>query len=187
MHESVDHLDASALARALVHIRQAPATRGTLDLIVRRPTVEAREVLEAGRLDPAEGLVGDNWRFLPSGQTPDRSPHPGRQLTLMNSRVIALLARVPDRWALAGDQLYVDFDLSEANLPAGTRLTIGEAEIEMTDQAHTGCAKFVSRFGLDAMKWVNSPEGRALRLRGAYARVVRAGNIRVQDKVSIYR
>jgi MOSC domain-containing protein YiiM len=178
MHQPFTHLDKAALEQGLVHVRASPKSTGTLDLIVRRPSVDKRETLEAGELDPREGLVGDNWRVLPSRHTHDGSAHPGRQLTLMNSRLAALVAQDPDRWALAGDQLYVDFDLSESNLPPGTRLSIGEAEIEMTDQLHTGCAKFVSRFGLDAMKFVNSPVGRSLRLRGAYARVTRPGAIR---------
>lgn len=177
MHRPISQLDTVALEAGLPHVHESPKAVGTLDLIVRRPSVEVREVLDVGRLDEREGLVGDNWQFLPSRHTPDRSPHPGRQLTLMNSRLVALIAQEPDRWALAGDQLYVDLDLGEVNLPAGTRLSIGDAEIEMTDQPHTGCAKFVSRFGLDAMKFVNSPVGRSLRLRGAYAKVVRAGTI----------
>ena len=105
----------------------------------------------------------------------------------MNARAIELVAGGRERWPLAGDQLYVDLDLSEANLPPGTRLAIGEAEIEMTDQLHTGCAKFVSRFGVDAMKFVNSPVGRALRLRGAYARVTRAGRIAQGDEIRVLR
>jgi MOSC domain-containing protein YiiM len=140
--------------------------------------------LEVGELDLAEGLLGDTWKARSSTRTPDRSPHPDMQINVMNSRAIALIAQQKDRWALAGDQLYVDLDLSPANLPAGTRLRIGSAEIEVTEEPHTGCAKFVSRFGLDAMKFVNSPTGRQLSLRGVNARVVTPGRIRVGDVVT---
>jgi hypothetical protein len=187
MHQPLTHLDRAALEAALPEIATAPKDAGRLELIVRRPSVEAREVVETAELNSAEGLAGDNWRFLPSRHTPDGSPHPGRQLTLMNSRLAALVAQDPARWALAGDQLYVDLDLGEANLPPGTRLSIGSAEIEMTDQLHTGCDKFVSRFGIAAMKFVNSPAGRALRLRGAYAKVIRPGRIAQGDMVTVLR
>lgn len=187
MHQPLTHLDATALQAALPDIERSPKSAGTLELIVRRPSVDRRETLDVAELSRAEGVVGDNWQFLPSRHTRDRSPHPGRQLTLMNSRLAALVARDPERWPLAGDQLYVDLDLSEANLPPGTRLSIGNAEIEMTDQAHTGCAKFVSRFGVDAMKFVNSPIGRSLRLRGAYAKVIRPGQIARRDIVQVLR
>jgi MOSC domain-containing protein YiiM len=174
---AVQHRTRQELEAGLEEIRRAPADGGTLRLIVRRPAVDVREVLEAGTLDPGHGLVGDSWR------TRDRHPEPDTQLNIMNARAIALIARDPARWALAGDQLYVDLDLSEANLPAGTRLRIGSAIVEVTPEPHTGCAKFVSRFGVEAMKFVNSPMGRTLRLRGLNARVVQAGAVRVGDGV----
>lgn len=180
----VTHLTTAQLEAGLDAIRQAPKGAGELQLIVRRPRTNERETLEEGQLDPVEGLVGDTWRFRASSRMPDRkSPHPDMQLTVMNARAAALVAQDAARWSLAGDQLYVDLDLSAANLPAGTRLGIGTAVIEVTAQPHTGCGKFVERFGLDAMKFVNSPVGRELNLRGINARVVQAGAIRRGDIV----
>jgi hypothetical protein len=177
------HLTAAELAAGLPHVLTSPKDAGVLELIVRRPSVDAREVLASGRLDLVEGLVGDNWRRRGSSRAADGSAHPHMQLNVMNARLIALVARARDRWPLAGDQLFVDLDLSEENLPPWTRLAIGETLIEVTDQPHTGCGKFVARFGLDAMKFVNSAEGRRLRLRGLNARVVRAGTINTGDVV----
>ena len=181
------HLVTEELLAGLGAIRESPVDEGTLDLIVRRPQIGEREVLEEGVLDAARGLVGDNWASRGSSRTPDGRAHPDMQLNLMNSRVIALVAQDPARWPLAGDQLFVDLDLSEANMPAGTRLAIGSAVIEVTSQPHTGCDKFVSRFGLDAMKFVNSPVGRDLHLRGINARVVQPGTIRAGDRVRVVR
>lgn len=155
-----------------------------LALIVRRPQVDAREVLAEGELNLTEGLAGDSWRLRGSSRTADRSPHPDMQLNLMNARAIEVIAGPLKRWSLAGDQLFIDFDLSQANVPAGTRLTIGEAVVEVTNQPHTGCGKFSARFGLDALKWVNSPAGKALGLRGVNAKVVTPGRIRQGDVVS---
>ncbi len=177
------HLTMEELQAGIDEIRRAPRSEGVLQLIVRRPKVEEREVLEEAQLDTTEGLVGDTWRMRKSTRTFDGSPHPDMQLNIMNSRVASLLAVEKDRWPLAGDQLYVDLDLSTANLPAGTQLAVGTAVIEVTDQPHTGCGKFVSRFGVDAMKFVNSPLGRELCLRGINARVVHAGTIRPGDAV----
>ena len=167
----------------LDEIRAAPKEEGVLKLIVRRPGIEEREVLPEGELDLREGLVGDNWSLRRSSRTPDGSPHPDMQLNIMGSRVIALVACEPQRWQLAGDQLFIDLDLSAANLPPGTRLALGSAVVEVTDQPHTGCKKFVERFGMDAMKLVNSPVGRELHLRGINAKVVQPGSIRVGDLV----
>jgi MOSC domain-containing protein YiiM len=179
----VEHLDTAALEDGLATVRGAPRDAGTVELIVRRPRVEEREVVEEAQLDPATGLVGDCWLERGSRATEDGSAHPDMQLTLMNARMTALVAGTRERWPLAGDQLYVDFDISQENLPPGTRLRVGTATIEITDAPHTGCGKFVRRFGTDAMKFVNTPLGRELNLRGIYARIVTAGTVRTGDAI----
>jgi hypothetical protein len=171
------------LHAALDHIRLSPKDSGELLMIVRRPAENEREVLDEGRLDLVEGLAGDTWRFRSSTRTADGAAHPDMQLNVINARLIQLVAQNKDRWALAGDQLYVDLDLSEENLPAGTQLRLGDAIIEVTNQPHTGCKKFVARFGLDAMKFVNSDIGKQLHLRGINAKVIKPGAIRVGDAV----
>jgi hypothetical protein len=152
-------------------------------MIVRRPAVDEREVLEIGELDLEEGLRGDNWRARGSSMTADGSAHPDAQLNMMNSRVIALLAQDRGRWQLAGDQLYVDLDLSAENLPPGSRLAIGSALVEVTALPHTGCKKFAERFGADATRFVNSSAGKKLKLRGVNAKIVQPGFVRVGDTV----
>ena len=148
-----------------------------MELIVRRPAENEREVLTVGVLERDEGLIGDTWRLRGSSRTGDGSAHPDMQLNVMNARAAQLVAGTEDRWALAGDQLYVDLDLSEENLPPGTRLELGSAVIEITEQPHRGCAKFAERFGRDALKFVNSDTGRELRLRGVNAKVIVAGRV----------
>lgn len=175
------HLSMDQLLAGLDHIREAPRERGLLAHLVRRPAIGEREVLEEGVLDVSEGLVGDNWRARGSNRTADGSAHPEMQLNLMSARVIALVARTPDRWQLAGDQLFLDMDLSEASLPPGTRLALGAAILEVTAIPHNGCKKFVERFGLAAMEFVNSPLGKQLHLRGINAKVVQTGAVRVGD------
>lgn len=164
------------LEAGLDEIRQSPQDAGRLTFIVRRPAVSEREVVEEASLDVSRGLVGDRW-------SPRHDPDAYAQLTLMNARVIARLTPDRSQWAAAGDQLFVDFDLSAMNAPPGTRLAIGSAIIEITPEPHTGCRKFIARFGEDAAKFVNSPTGRALNLRGVNARVVSSGTIRVGDAV----
>jgi hypothetical protein len=183
MAAGVKHLTMKELEAGLDEIRRSPSDEGVLQLIVRRPASNQREVLEEGELDQTAGLVGDSWRTRGSSRTPDGSSHPDMQLNIMNSRVIALVSQAKERWPLAGDQLFIDMDLGAENLPAGTRLALGSAVIEVTAQPHTGCKKFVSRFGLDAMKFVNSPLGKQLHLRGINARVVQSGVIRTGDVV----
>ncbi len=180
----MSHLTGSELEAGLPHIQEAPTDHGTVELIVRRPDVAQREVVEQVKLDPEVGLVGDNWRTRGSSSTPDGSAHPEKQITVMNARVAGLLAGDPDRRPLAGDQLYLDLDISIGNLPPGTRLQVGAAVIEVTEPPHTGCAKFSRRFGVDALRFVNSPEGTRLRLRGLNARVVEGGTVRLGDPVS---
>lgn len=171
------------LENGLSHILQSPQARGRVELIVRRPAEDLREVLKEAQLDVVHGLIGDNWGQRGSRRTPDRSAHPDMQINLMNARVIELICPDRQRWPLAGDQLYVDLDLSEENLPPGTRLALGTALLEVTDQPHMGCAKFVERFGVDAHKFVNSPERRHLNLRGINAKVVQSGVVRCGDEI----
>jgi hypothetical protein len=178
---AVKFLTTRELEAGLDEIRKSPRDGGVLKLIVRRPAVGQRDVLLQGELDVRAGLVGDTWAVRGSSRTDDGSSHPDMQINIMGVRVIALVAQQPDRWPLAGDQLFIDLDLSEENLPAGTQLALGSAVLEVTDQPHTGCRKFVDRFGVDAMKFVNSSIGRMLNLRGINARVVRGGVIRVGD------
>ena len=178
------HLGKAELEAGLPHIEASPKDGGVLRMIVRRPRTNAREVLDEGRLDLAEGLVGDNWRTRGSASGANGGADPQMQLNIMNARAAALVAGDRERWPLAGDQLYLDLDLSAANLPPGTRLRLGEALIEVTPPPHTGCRKFVSRFGMDAMKFVNSRIGRQLNLRGINAKVVEPGIVRIGDVAS---
>jgi hypothetical protein len=179
----MEHPTRSELEAGLEHVRRSPSERGRVELIVRRPAEDEREILDVGELDARVGLVGDTWHLRGSSRTSDGSAHPDMQLNVMNARAASLVAGRDDRRHLAGDQLYLDLDLSEANLPAGTRLELGTAVIEVTEEAHRGCAKFAARFGRDALRFVNSPAGTELRLRGLNARVIVAGTVRTGDEV----
>lgn len=178
LYSSIHELEAG-----METIRQSPRDNGILKMIVRRPQEDAREIIKEAQLTPSDGMLGDNWKTRGSRHTPDGSANIEAQITLMNARIIALVAQSEERWSLAGDQLYVDLDLSEDNLPAGTRLAIGSVVLEVSAVPHTGCRKFSTRFGTEAMKFVNSPAGKELRLRGVNARVVQAGTLREGDAV----
>ena len=170
------HVTFDDLQIRLAQAGASPSDQGRLEMIVCRPGVDERQVLQQAELSLTDGLVGDGWRSRGSA-------NPAAQVTLMNSRIIQLVAQEPSRWPLAGDQLFVDLDISEENLPAGQRIAIGEAVLEISALPHTGCAKFTARFGSDATRFVNSPEGRRERRRGANARVVQPGRIRQGDSI----
>lgn len=181
------HLTTAELVAGLAEVARSPRHVGTLDLVVRRPAIDERELLAVGTLDVRQGLVGDTWAQRGSSTTEDGSAHPDHQLTVMNSRFIRLIAGDdPRAWGLAGDQLFADLDLHIDALPAGTRLAVGdEAVIEVTAEPHTGCVKFANRFGRDAHKLVWSEQGRRARLRGLYARVAVGGTIRPGDPIRV--
>jgi hypothetical protein len=167
-------------------VRAAPADVGRVELLVRRPAEEERELLDEGQLDLDRGLIGDMWSVRPSMSRGDGQPNPEAQVTVMSAPAAAIVSGTAEHadWAQAGDQLYVDFDLSKANLPTGSRLTVGEAVLEVSELPHLGCGKFSRRFGVDALKLVNSDEGRELRLRGVNTRVVVPGAVRPGDRVA---
>ena len=160
----------------LSEIRKSPSQQGVVDLIVCRPQKNTRQELDTGELTIEEGLVGDNWKMRAAGSK-DKSVHQNTQLAFINSRVISVIANNKDRWELAGDQFYVDFDLSKNNVPSGARLKIGTAIREVTAEPHLGCKKFAERFGKDAVKFVNSSNGKLLNLRGIHARVIVPGKV----------
>jgi len=175
------HLTLDEMEAQLGSILQSPSDQGVLEMIVCRPDVDQRQVLFEAEVDSTQGLRGDSW--LARGDYRGGPPNPDAQINIMNSRVIALLARDRERWQLAGDQLFVDLDLSDANLPPGSLLGIGTAILEVTAEPHTGCRKFAMRFGPDAMRFVNSAEGKRLNLRGINAKVVQSGILRTGDVV----
>lgn len=165
------------LHEGLDHVRRSPSDEGVVEMIVRRPREDEREVVAEAKLEPGSGVVGDRWSTGAPGS-------PKTEVTVMNARCIELLAEDRDRWPLAGDQLYVDLDLSESNLPPGSRLRIGTSVLEVSEKPHRGCSKFAARFGADALRFVNSALGRANRLRGLNARVVQGGAVRRGDSVT---
>ena len=176
-----EHLTKEQLEAGFGHVLESPKDSGALVKIVRRPGVDQREVIAEGELDVDLGLVGDNWKARPNPTTPDGKADPVAQITIINARLLALIAGPEERWQLAGDQLLIDLDMSIENLPPGTRLGIGSAVIEISEKPHTGCAKFAARFGQDALRFISTPEGRARRLRGVNTRVVQSGTIRAGD------
>ncbi len=180
-NQAVEHLSRERLAAGLAQIRDFPQDAGRLVLIVRRPAPGERALPAKAVLDQVAGLDGDNWLARGSKSTPDGSADPQRQVTVMNAQVAELVAGGTARMPLAGDQLYLDLDLSLDNLPAGSLLTVGQAVLQVSEAPHLGCAKFVERFGAEAMRFVNSRVGRQLRLRGMNARVVVSGTVRLGD------
>lgn len=174
---TIVHASHAELAAGLARIVAAPRERGSLEMIVRRPARGEREVVAQGELDADEGLVGDRWARGKRRRA--------NQLTLMNARLAALVAGSAERWPLAGDQLYVDLDLSEEHLPPGTRVAVGGAVVEISAEPHTGCRLFAERFGRAALEFVDSIEGRRLNLRGVNAWVATPGAVRVGDAVQV--
>lgn len=173
----------SELELGIDEIKASPKDNGVLEMIVRRPETETREIIQAGIISVENGLEGDNWKARGSSAMPDGSADPEAQITLMNSRVIQLLSGDKENWQWAGDQLFVDMDLSIDNLPPHSRIQVGSAILEISAKPHTGCKKFSGRFGVEALAFISAPLGKALRMRGVNAKVIQAGEIKVGDAV----
>ena len=177
------HLTLAELTAGIPEILASPADNGILRAIVIRPEKNERRDLDTCEISLALGTHGDHWAKGCWKSTEDGQPHPDVQICIMNARCIALIAGERERWPLAGDNLFIDLDLTPDNMPPGTRLAIGSAVIEITDTLHAGCASFSERYGRDATIFVNTGEGKKLRLRGIYARVVQDGRITAGDRV----
>jgi MOSC domain-containing protein YiiM len=176
------HRPLAEIERAAAGMGSSPRDAGIVEMIVCRPAVDERRVLTEGMLHATHGLEGDSWETR-GDDTLDGSADPLRQITVINSRVLASIAGDRDRWRLAGDQLIVDFDLSIDSLPAGSRLQVGQAVVEVTEPPHTGCAKFAGRFGAEALVWANGRQGRQRRRRGMHVRVLVSGTVRQGDTI----
>jgi MOSC domain-containing protein YiiM len=176
-------LNATELESSIIELAASPQDNGTVEMIVCRPNLSERRVLEQADFDTDEGLLGDNWKARGSRHTEDGKAHPEMQVTLMSSRIIQAIAKERSRWSLAGDQLFLDIDLSEENLPTGQQIAIGTVILEISAYPHTGCKKFTERYGSEATRFVNSREGRQLRRRGVNAIVIQSGTISTGDTV----
>lgn len=176
MHRTTEELEGR-----LDEILAAPKDAGPIEMVVRRPRENQREVIESADLTTDGGLVGDSWidRVDQNGE-----PYFPAQLTLMNARVADAVAVTRDRWPLAGDQIYVDLDISQENLPPGSRIRVGDAVVEISEVPHTGCDKFAGRFGKEALRFANVGVGRDHRFRGVNAFVIENGTVNVGDKVT---
>lgn len=181
---AVDYVSAEEIERKFAALEPSPRQQGTVEMIVRRPQVNEREVVEQAEITVEHGVIGDNWLARGSSSTEDGSAHPGMQLAIMNSRIINLIAQSRDNWAPAGDQLFVDFDLSEENLPIGQRFSIGEVIFEVSPIPHKGCKKFKQRYGLDASRFINNLAYEPLRLRGVNVSVIQGGTIKTGDTIT---
>jgi hypothetical protein len=184
MINGVSHVDAQTLLAGLDHVRASPGEIGEVRLIVLRPAPGERDVVTDAAVDCEAGVIGDSWLARGSRRTPDGAADREAQVTVMNIRAAELVAGGLAGAPLAGDQIYVDFDVSIDNLPPGSLLAVGDVQLRVSEKPHTGCKKFVARFGADAMRFVNSPTGRRLRLRGVNTTVVTPGVVGVGDQVT---
>ncbi len=184
MHSTPQHLSTLELEQGLPEVLAAPRDAGRLAAIFVRPATNERRSLADARLTPEGGIDGDRWVTdsyyrLTGGRSDPRS-----QVSLMNVRFLRQIALNEDAICLAGDNLIVDLDLSEANLPAGSQLAIGdEVIIEISELSHTGCSKLEGRYGKEARAFMNNARGKSLHLRGRFARILVGGTIRVGDTV----
>ena len=174
--DAARHLDLATLHERIDALPAPPRDRGHLALLVARLPDGRHDTPHAARLAPEEGLPGDRWERCDG--------RPESQLAVMRVDVATLLAN-GQALSLFGDNLLVDLDLSDENLPTGTRLRLGGALLEVTPEPHNGCAKFRQRFGGDALRLTAEKPRRHQHLRGIYLRVVEAGDVAVGDPIEV--
>ena len=177
------HLNREELQAGLPHILASPDDDGVLEAIVVRPVSEERREVTQCRLTLAGGVESDHWANGCWKSTESGDPHPDVQICIMNARCIGLIAQERENWAPAGDNLFIDMNLTPDNMPPGQRIAVGSVILEITDTPHKGCAKFIRRYGRDACVFVNTGDGDRYKLRGIYARVVQDGTVRTGDRV----
>ncbi len=175
-----DTVSAAEIEAGMAHVAASPKDAGRVEAIFIRPETDEREALQEVRISPEGGVEGDRWSR--SGRE-EKAPDPRSQVSLMNVRVLNLIAPDKERWPMAGDNLIVDLDLDVENLPVGQRLSIGNAVLEVTEVPHPGCKKFLARYGKDAMGYINANERKDLRLRGVFAKVIEPGTVSVGDTI----
>ncbi len=165
----------------LARLPASPRDQGRVEGCVLRPAAGERLVAGEIRVTPEDGVLGDAW-----ARSSDRRD--GNQISLINVHLLRAIAHGDEaRMPLSGDNLQVDLDLSERNLPTGARLWIGDAVLEITPDPHRPCRSFHERFGADAVKKVTRANRTGRRGRGVMARVLRAGTIRVGDAIRVER
>ncbi|MEM6942438.1 MAG: MOSC domain-containing protein [Pseudomonadota bacterium] len=180
---TLHHRTRAELEAALPLILAAPKDGGRLDMIVSRPAPGERTLPQRARLTAEGGVEGDHWAKGCWLSLDDGTPHPDVQICLMMSRMIRAIAGEEAHWPPAGDNLFIDMDLTPANTPPGTRLALGSVEMVVTPEPHNGCEAFIERFGREACVFVNTGPGKTHRLRGIYCRVTKDGDISVGDSL----
>jgi MOSC domain-containing protein YiiM len=184
MQTAAKYLSTAELESGLAEVIDSPPDNGRLEKIFIRPAVNERRSLDSAALTVDGGIEGDRWSTEASHRTSDGRPDPQNQITLMNARILRQISGDADAMCLAGDNLIVDLDLSEANLPAGSRLAVGrEVVVQINALPHTGCGKFTRRYGAEARTFVNSERGTELQLRGRHGSVIQGGTITVGDSL----
>jgi hypothetical protein len=174
--DAAHHLASDELERGYAQL-SPPKDSGELALICARGEDGQRSELQRAALSVRGGLPGDAW-FRDCPEKVDA------QLTVMRVDVARLFAN-GQSITLAGDNLFVDLDLSKANLPCGSRLRIGGALLEVTPEPHNGCLKFRQRFGADALRFTAEPNRHDQHLRGIYLKTVEAGEVAVGDTIEV--
>jgi hypothetical protein len=159
----------------------APKDGAAISMLCLRPERNKRRVVDEITLTRENGIPGERWKDQPWLRTEDGAPHPGIQVSILQQRVLDLVWRDRENTVHPGDTFIADMDLSEANLPVGQVLEIGEAVLKVSEVFNDGCVKWKARYGREAKDWITMPGHPELRLRGVLCSIERDGIIREGD------